>query len=90
MKTSKFAFSIRVSPWLWSKISNLFIYRLVLGKFGLERVFGDFLDRKQAVLDLKNTDLNKPENLHLCKEVSPWFWSKIINFFNVSFKAHLA
>ena len=66
------------------------IYRLVLGKFGLEKVFGDFLDRKQAVLDYKNTDLNKPENLHLYKEVSPWFWSKIINFFNVSFKAHLA
>ena len=66
------------------------IYRLVLGKFGLEKVFGYFLDRKQAVLDFKNTDLKKPENLHLCKEVSPSFWSKIINLFIVSFQAHLA
>ena len=35
------------------------IYRLVLGKFGLEKVFGDYLDRKQAVLDYKNTDLKR-------------------------------
>ena len=62
-----------------------FMYRWFLGKFGLEKVFGDFLDRKQAVLDHKNTDLKKPENLHFCKEVSPCFWSKIMNFFIVSF-----
>ena len=37
-------------------------------------MFGDVLDRKQAFLDYRNIDLKKPQNLHLSKGVSPWFW----------------
>ena len=51
-----------------------FLYPFFLFKTGQEKVFGDVLDRKQAFLDYRNIDLKKPQNLHLSKGVSPWFW----------------
>ena len=49
------------------------ISRFFFVKFGLGKVFGDFLERKLAVLDHENTDLKKSEILHFSKGVSPWF-----------------
>ena len=37
----------------------ILISRFFLVKFGLRKVFGDFLERKLAVLDHKNTHLKK-------------------------------
>ena len=51
----------------------ILISRFFLVKFGLGKVFGDFLERKLAVLDHKNADLKKSEILHFSKGVSPWF-----------------
>ena len=67
MKTSKFAFP------------NGLVQKFQIDlSFGFRQIWPRksiwFLDRKQAVLVFKNTDLKKPENLHLCKEVSPSFW----------------
>ena len=58
-----------------------------LCKIHPEKVFGDLLFRKQAFLDNINMDLKRRQNWHFCKGVSPWFWSKIGNFVNVSFCA---
>ena len=54
-----------------------FLYPFFLGKIGQEKVFGNFLDTKQAFLDYKNLDFKKSQNWHLSKGGSPWFWPKI-------------
>ena len=64
-----------------------FCDRFVLCKIHPEKVFGDVLVRKQAFLDNINMDLKRRQNWHFCKGDSPWFWSKIGNFVNVSFYA---
>ena len=71
-------------PWCWSKIWNVF-YFFFFGEIGREKVFGDVLERKLAVLAYKNNDLKESQNLHFSKR--PWFWSKIWNFFFFSFLA---
>ena len=73
-------------PWCWSKIWNVF-YFFFFGEIGREKVFGDVLERKLAVLAYKNNDLKESQNLHFSKRVRPWFWSKIWNFFFFSFLA---
>ena len=42
-----------------------------LGTFGLEKIFGDVLDRKLASLHHKITYLKNLQNLHFSKGVSP-------------------
>ena len=67
-------------------VKNLkFLFSLHLGTLLLENVFGDVLYRKLAFFDHKNIGLKKSHNLHFLKVVSPWFWSKILNFFSISF-----
>ena len=73
-------------PWFWSKIWNFFFF-FFFGKISREKVFGDVLERRLAVLAYKNVDLKKSQNLHFSKRVRPWFWSKIWNFFFFSFLA---
>ena len=64
-----------------------FCERFVLCKIHPEKVFGDVLVRKQAFVDNVIRDLKRRQNWHFCKGVSPWFWSKLSNFLNVSFYA---
>ena len=64
-----------------------FCERFVLCKIHPEKVFGDVLVRKQAFLDNINMDLKRRQNWPFCNGVSPWFWSKIGNFVNLSFYA---
>ena len=48
-----------------------FLYLSNLGTFGLEKIFGDVLDRKLASLDHKITYSKKLQNLHFSTGVSP-------------------
>ena len=48
-------FSKGVSPSFWSKIETS--SSILLGKSGLENVFGGVLDRKSAFLDDKRTSI---------------------------------
>ena len=57
-----------------------FVYCLSLGKFGLEKVFGCFLDRKLVFLDHKNLDIKKSQNLHFFKGVNTGFGKKNLEF----------
>lgn len=36
-------------------------------------VFGEVTERKEAFLDYKKLDLEKPPNLHFSQGTSPWF-----------------
>ena len=56
-----------------------------LGKIGQKNVFSDILEGRNAFLDLKNKKLKKSKNWDFSKTVSPWFWSKIANFFRFLF-----
>ena len=61
-----------------------FLQPLVLGNKGLENVFDDILERKNAFLGYKNKKFKKSKNWHFSKRVNPWFWSKnghLSNFF---------
>ena len=60
------------------------------GLFLLEKVFGNVLYRQLFFFYHKNIDLKMSQNLHFSKGVSPWFWSKISNWFIFSFYANLA
>ena len=65
-KSKKFKnwhFSLGVIPWFWSKNghgSNFFF----LGNIGLENVFYDILERKNAFLGYKNKKSKKSKNWH--------------------------
>ena len=50
-------------------------------------MFVEVLERKEAFIDNKNIDLQKAENLHFCKGVSPWFLSKNLHFSMFCFNA---
>ena len=60
-----------------------FFERFDLYKIHPEKVFGDVLVSKQAFLDNINMDLKTRQNWHFCKGYSPWFWSKMLKFFNL-------
>ena len=47
-----------------------------LGNIGLENVFYDMLERKNAFLGYQNKIFKKSKNWHFSKEVNPRFWSK--------------
>ena len=77
-------FSKRVNPWFWSKnchFSDFFF----LGNIGLENVFYDILERKNAFLGYRNKNFKKLKNWHFSKGVNPWFWSKNGHFSNFCF-----
>ena len=83
-KSKNWHFSKGVNPWFWSKnchFSNLFF----LGNIGLENVFYDILERKNAFLCYKNKKFKKSKNWHFSKGVNPWFWSKNGHFSNLFF-----
>ena len=48
---------------------------------GQEDVFYNILERKNAFLGYKNKKVTKSKNWDFSKGVSPWFWSKIAQFF---------
>ena len=81
-KSQNLHFSKRVSAWFLVKNFKL-VYFLFVNKFGLCTLFGGFLYRKVAFLNHWNTGLKRSQNLHFFKVVSPWFWSKILNFFSL-------
>ena len=83
-KSKNWHFSKGVSPWFWSKIGH-FSTLFFLGNIGLENVFYDILERKNAFLGCKNKKLKKSKNWHFSKGVSPWFWSKIGHFSTLFF-----
>ena len=43
-------------------------------------MFYDILEGRNASLDNKNKKLKKSKNWNFPKLISPWFWSKIVNF----------
>ena len=49
-------------------------------------MFHDTLERKSAFQGFKNMNLKKSKNCDFSEGVSPWFWSKIGNFFIFLFK----
>ena len=54
-----------------------FFYLLSLSKIDHEKLFGDVLDKKEAIKDYKNDCLRKTHSQNFSKGVSPSFWSKI-------------
>ena len=61
-----------------------FFHLLCLSKIDREKVLADVLDKKEALKDYKNNCLWKTQNENFSKGLSPWFWSKIGNFVNLS------
>ena len=50
-----------------------------------KKVFYDIVHDRNAFLDYKNKKLKKLKNWDFSKGVSPWFWSKLGNFFRFLF-----
>ena len=63
-------FSKGVSPWFWSKIGHFFNFSF-LGKKAETKRFSDLLDIIIALLEYKNINLKRSQNLHFSKGVSP-------------------
>ena len=61
-----------------------FFHLLCLSNIDREKVLADVLDKKEALKDYKNNCLWKTQNENFSKGLSPWFWSKIGNFVNLS------
>ena len=57
-----------------------FVNLFILGKIGVENVFYDTIDRKNAFEAKKTRSSNSRKIRAFPKGVSPWFWSKIGNF----------
>ena len=83
-KSKNCHFSKGFSPWFWPKIGLFFIF-FFLGNIGQENVFYDILQRRNVFLSYKNKKFKKSRNCYFFKGVSPWFWSKIGNFFHYYF-----
>ena len=80
-KTKNWHFSKGDNPLFWSKTDHFSNFPF-LGDRGLENVFYDILERKNAFLGYKNNKFKKSKNWHFSKEVNPWFWSKNGHFSN--------
>ena len=65
--------------------NSMFLHCLFLLKIGPQMMFGDVLDKQEALLENKNMYLICPKNGKFSKGVNPWFWSIIRTFFNVCF-----
>ena len=72
------------NPCFWSK-NGYFTNFSFLCNIGLENVFYDILERKNAFLGYKKKKLKKSKNWHFSKGVNPWFWSKNGHFSNFFF-----
>ena len=86
-KSTSWHFFKGVNPCFWSKngrFSNFFF----LGNIGLENVYYDILERKNAFLDYKNNKFKKSKNWHFFKGVNPCFWSKNGLFSNFFFRQY--
>ena len=65
---------------------KLVIFQIfILGKKGQKNVVYDIVEERNAFLDYKNKELKKSKYGDFFKGVSPWFWSKIDNFFRFLF-----
>ena len=64
-----------------------FFHLLCLSKIDREKVFADFLNKKEAFKDYKNNCVRKTQNCNFSKGVSPSFWSKIRDFLKLDFFA---
>ena len=64
-----------------------FFHLFCLSKIDREKVFADVLDKKEDFKDHKNICLSKTQNSNFSKGVSPWFSSKMGDFFNSDFYA---
>ena len=73
-------FSKGVNPRFWSK--NAHFSNFFLCNIGLENVFYDILERKNAFLGYKNNKFKKSKNWHFSKGVNPWIFSKKGHFSN--------
>ena len=60
----------------------LFFHVFLQGNIGEENVFYDILEWKNGFLGLKNKKFKKSKNWDFFRWVSPWFWSKMGNFFS--------
>ena len=67
-----------------------FFSNFFLGNIGLENVFYDILERKNAFLGYKNKNFKTSKNWHFSKGVNPWFWSKNGHFSNFLFLGNVA
>ena len=66
---------------IWQCLGLFFLVNI-----GEENLFCDILERKNAVLGLKNKKFKKSKNWDFPKGVNPWFWSKNCQFFNFFFR----
>ena len=83
-KSKNWRFSKGVNPWFFFQ-KWPFFELLFLGNIGLEKVYYDILERKNAFLGYKNKKFKNSKNCHFSKEVNPWFWSKNGHFSNFFF-----
>ena len=83
-KSKNWHFFKGVNPWFLSENGH-FSFFFLLGNIGLENVFYDILELKNAYLGYENKKLKKSKNWDFSKEVNPWFWSKNGHFFNFFF-----
>ena len=60
-----------------------------LGNIGLEKVFYDILERKNAFLGYKNKKFKKSKNCLYSKWVNPWFLYKNSHFSNFFFLGNI-
>ena len=83
-KSKNWNFSKGGNSWFWSNNGH-FRYFIFLGNIGLENVFRDILERKNAFLSYKKNKVKKSKKWHFSKGVNPWFWSQNGNFSNFFF-----
>ena len=87
-KSKNCPFSKGVNPQFWSKNGH-FSNSFFLGNIGLEKVYYDILERKNAFLGYKNKKIKQSKNCHFSKGVNLWFWSKNGHFFNFLFLGNI-
>ena len=68
----------------------IFPFFFILRKIGQENFFYDVLERKNPFPGIKNKRFKKSRKWKFSKVVSPWFWSKIVNFFLLLFNVKKA
>ena len=66
--------------------SNFFF----LGNIGLENLFYDILEGKNAFLGYKKKKIKRSKNWTFSKGVSPWFWSKNGHFSDFLFLGNIS
>ena len=77
-----------VNPWFLSK-NHHFSNFSFSGNIGLQNLFCDILQRKNAILGYKNKKFKEAKNWHFSKEVNPYFWSKDGHFLHLFFVGNI-